>query len=202
MPSCEVRGADVTVGYVQSYTIIRACSLVPNMRTRHLEDADDVRATIRINALAWREAYSEILPEDVLTGIDGEPSEEHVQEAFEDRRDDRDRILVAEDDDGTVRGYIYMRWGEGTKSFVGDDESELQEIYVHPDYWGRGIGTKLLERGLELVPEDITRIRLEMLSDNDVGHLFYESRGFDRTGTDEVEIAGESYSTEIYTFEQ
>jgi len=171
------------------------------MNVRQLEDADDIRATMRVDNMAWREAYRGILPDEVLANVDGEPPDEQVQEVFEQRRDDRDRILVAENEDGSVCGYVYLRWGEETKPFVGEAEAGLKEIYVHPDYWGQGFGTELLERGLELVPEDIKRVKLEALADNEVGRRFYVARGFDRTGTGNFEMAGEVYPTNIYTLE-
>jgi len=40
--------------------------------------------------------------------------------------------------DGVVRGYCYFRWGEETKSFVGENEAGLTGLYVEPDYWGKG----------------------------------------------------------------
>jgi len=172
------------------------------MNIRHLEGYDDIRARSRINALAWREAYQGLLPEEVLDGMDEDPSEEQVEATYEQLREDSDGILIAEDDDGTVRGYLYLRWGEETKSFVNEGEADLKEIYVSPDSWGQGIGTELLERGLTLLPEDIHRVKLEMLSGNEVGRSFCESRGFERIETSEFEIAGDSYPTDIYTLER
>lgn len=171
------------------------------MEIRHLEYSADARAVIRINALAWREAYRNILPDETLAEFETNPSEERVQKAFERLYDDRDGLLVAEDDNGTVRGYSYFRWGEDTKEFVGEKAAGLKEIYIEPDYWGNGIGTTLLERGLELLPESIERVQLEMLDGNDVGRQFYSARGFDRTGESEFEIRGETYPTSIYTLE-
>lgn len=71
-----------------------------------------------------------------------------------------------------------------------------------PDYWGAGIGTSLLERGLTLLLESVERVRLEMLDGNEVGRRFYVSRGFDPTGESEFKIAGETYPTSIYTLER
>lgn len=171
------------------------------MEIRHPEAVADARALVRINALAWREAYDGILPDEALARMETDPSDDRVRRAFERLRDDRDGILVAEDHDGIVRGYSHFRWGEDTKVFVGGNEAGLEEIYVEPDYWGEGIGTTLLERGLALLPGSIERVRLEMLDGNEVGRRFYLSHGFDRTGESEYEIGGETYPTSIYTLE-
>ena len=95
-----------------------------------------------------------------------------------------------------------MRWGaENTKSFVGPDEADLKAIYVHPDWWGEGVGTALLDRGLDALPDRVETVRLEAFADNDVGARFYEVRGFERVETSETEIAGETYPVAIYARE-
>ena len=170
------------------------------MQVRHLEDEADVREATRVNVLAWRTAYDGVLPQEVLEGRDPDPADERVRELYEQWREDRDGILVAEEA-GTVRGYAYFRWGGGTKPFVGADEAGLKELYVHPDHWGRGIGTRLLERGLEVLPGDAERLRLETLSENERARRFYEARGFEPTGTTEVEIADETYPATVYALE-
>ncbi|WP_436345219.1 N-acetyltransferase family protein [Natronorubrum sp. FCH18a] len=170
------------------------------MQLRHLQGPADARAIVRINALAWRAAYDDLLPTDVLEQFDPDPPDEAVREYAARLRDDRDGIVLA-DADGAARGYSYFRWGDDTKSFVGPSEAGLKEIYVEPDYWGEGVGTALLERGLECLPPSIDRVRLEMLDGNDVGRRFYDARGFERTGSAEFEIAGEWYPTAIYALE-
>jgi len=81
---------------------------------------------MRINALAWQEAYQDILPHEVLQHIDVTPSERDIQEVYEERYSDRDRILVAEDDEEAIRGFSYVRWGDDTKEFAGEHEAWAQ----------------------------------------------------------------------------
>ena len=168
------------------------------MEVRPLAGRDDVPGVVRAHGLAWREAYRDVLPDRVLDGITVEPDDDAVEEWYARVREDRDRFLVAVHE-GSVRGYIYLRWGGETKDFVGAEAAGLKEIYVEPDYWGQGIGTALLERGLDLLPDGVEALRLEMLAGNAVGERFYESRGFERTGSDEVEIGGDAYPTVIYS---
>lgn len=170
------------------------------MEIRALEDAADVRDVARVNARAWQAAFDDVLPGEVLEGLDPSLTDGEAEDALEARRGDREAFLVAEDD-GRVVGYAYVRWGEETKAFVGDGEAGLKELYVHPDHWGRGVGTALLEDGLQRLPENVEQLRLETLADNEVGRRFYEARGFERTGTTTAEVAGESYPAVVYSLE-
>ncbi|MDG5758748.1 GNAT family N-acetyltransferase [Natronococcus sp. A-GB1] len=171
------------------------------MELRRLEPgATDARAITRVNALAFREAYDGLLPDEVLAGFGADASDEQLREYADRLREDRNGIFLAELE-GEVRGYGYVRWGEGTKAFVGPEEAGLKELYVEPDYWGEGIGTALLERCLEVLPGETERLCLETLAGNEVGRRFYEARGFERTGRSEFEIAGEAYPTAIYALE-
>lgn len=169
------------------------------MEIRHFNGRDDVRDLIRAHGLAWREAYTGLLPEDLLQEQTVDPTEEDVQQWFEELRDNRDGVLVAVDTDGTVRGFADFRWGEtGTKDFIVEDEAGLKAIYVEPAYWGQGIGTALIERGVQLLPNSVETLRLEMLSGNEVGHQFYEALEFKRAGAGEYEMRGHTYATDRY----
>lgn len=157
------------------------------------DDAREVRAAW---ARAWRAGHREVVSERVLAEVPVDPSPDAVQR-WRDRLDTwRDRILVA-DDDGVV-GFIQIRLEE-TKPFVGDDEADLKELYVHPDRWGEGVGTALLEAGLDRLPADVAAVRLETLSGNERAAAFYEARGFERTGDHTVDIGGEQYPADVYT---
>jgi len=170
------------------------------MEIRRLASLNDVSGLIRVHGLAWREAYTGLLPDEILQQQTVNPTEEEVQQWNERLRKNQEGILVAVDDEGTVRGFMDLRWGEAkTKEFVGDSEAELRAIYVEPDYWGDGIGTALLEQGIGCLPEGTDVMHLEMLSGNEVGRRFYETHGFDHTDTSELKIGDTAYTTNIYT---
>ena len=169
------------------------------MRVRRFEGRADVPGIIRVHTASWRAAYDGLLPEDVLDGLAEEPTDEDVERWLEGLEANADGVLVGLVDDA-VRGFADIRWGDvETKAFVGEDEAGLRAIYVDPEHWGEGLGTVLLERGIEVLPVDVEALRLEMLAGNDVGHRFYEARGFELTGTTEFEIGGEAFDSVIYS---
>ncbi|MFC7071639.1 GNAT family N-acetyltransferase [Halovenus rubra] len=111
----------------------------------------------------------------------------------------REGVLVAVVD-GAVRGFVDIRWGDAeTKAFVNESEADLKAIYVEPEYWGEGIGTKLLERGLALLPDLTEAVRLDVFAKNERARQFYESHGFEQTDRSEHEIAEQSFPVAIYS---
>ena len=169
------------------------------MDIRNLDGKDDIQTVAQINALAWHEAYDDILPKEFLADLDGDISNSQAEDRFEEIANERSCFLVATDETDTVRGYIYLRWGNETKEFVMDDEAGLKEVYVEPDYWKRGIGTKLLKAGLSRLPDRIERVKLNTFTENEQGRQFYRSHGFEWVGSVEIEIAGVEYQTAIYS---
>lgn len=168
------------------------------MDVRPLDSRRDLQGVHRVNVLAWREAYAGILPESVL-------EERSVYLPRGDAAAQYDRIrsqpgcfLVAVDDDDVVRGYLFLRWGQDSKNFVDEDEAGLKEIYVEPGYWGEGVGTRLLDRALDELPDYIDAVKLEMLAGNRVAQSFYESHGFEQVWSTEFELDDDTYPTDIY----
>ena len=171
------------------------------MRIRPFRDESDARELLGAHGRAWEAAYEGLLPAALIERVASAPADpERVREAYEDLASyGEGRVLVAEDDSGAVIGYALFRWGEDeTKPTVREGEAELKELYVDPDRWGEGVGTALLEAGLENVPADVDSLALEALAGNDVAAGFYEGHDFEADGESTVEVAGERYPTVVY----
>jgi ribosomal protein S18 acetylase RimI-like enzyme len=56
--------------------------------------------------------------------------------------------------------------------------SELYAIYVHPDWWGQGIGQALLDKAHALLAETSDEAELTVLVRNERARRFYERNGW------------------------
>lgn len=168
------------------------------MERRRLDDRETVRGAIQVHGKAWRAAYDGLLPESVLERVTVAPGPKTIDN-WRERLPDKDDLGAAQaiTIQGQVRGYVYVRWGD-TKEFVGPTEAGLKELYVHPDWWGAGLGTSLLSSAVTAVPDGTTGLALDALKGNDIGRSFYESRGFTSDGTSQIEIDDEIYETVVY----
>ena len=86
-----------------------------------------------------------------------------------------DRVLVAEVEDGALRGYAALA--------VGGDEAEVLNIAVAPAWQGHGLGRRLLQALLDAVRHaGRQRVLLEVRPDNQPALALYERSGFRRIG--------------------
>ena len=91
----------------------------------------------------------------------------------EDCRLQPDGVFVAEDEKGTVVGYVTTRLI--TASGIG----WIPNLAVDAAQQGRGLGRRLLERALDFFRErGMTVAKIETLEQNPVGQMLYPSLGF------------------------
>ena len=151
--------------------------------------AEDAAAIRRVARESWHATYDDILgAEAVESVVDDWYDPDGLEESIV--RDDG-RFLVAEAESGSeaeVVGFAQAVLGDED-----DDAAQLPRIYVHPDRWGDGVGSELLDR-IEswLADRGAERLRLIVLADNEVGNAFYEKCGYRTVGSRESEFEGET----------
>lgn len=152
-------------------------------------DLDRIR---EIAEAAWGRAHEPIVGADAVASF----LEAHYdRESFEPYLGaDRALLAVAEHDDREVVGFVSVS--------PDDDRPErfdLGRIYVHPDRWGEGVGSRLLAHAESAVADrGGERVRLGVMAENDRAVGFYESAGYDRVGRFE----DDRLDTEGYTYEK
>lgn len=105
--------------------------------------------------------------------------------------DDHVTVLVAETDEVVAFSESFRVAGRG--------QGDLLWLHVHPDHRGQGIGSTLYERTRErLLEEGVQYLRSRVLADNRSGASFYEERGFEQIGQDQLDIDGDQFEEYIY----
>jgi putative acetyltransferase len=90
------------------------------------------------------------------------------------------RRLVAETSEGRVIGMLGLQVGHGRRLHSGHIG-----MMVHPDLHNRGVGSALLEAAIELAGKwlNLTRLDLQVYTDNAPAIHLYEKYGFEIEGT-------------------
>jgi ribosomal protein S18 acetylase RimI-like enzyme len=148
----------------------------------------DVGAIVDVAEAAWYAAYGGALDPATVAAAIEEYYDPELLEAAVDLEEIAFYVAV---DDGVV--------GFASAERTWADEVELHTIYVHPDRWGEGIGSALLDRVTAWARErGVDRIACGVLTENAVGIGFFEAAGFERGRETDAEIAGEIHAEYEY----
>lgn len=113
--------------------------------------------------------------------------EEHLTSTFDElmRSDDYALCYIFELD-GEAVGYSLL--AKTYSQEAGGKVLWIEEIYVSPDFRGRGIGKAFFEFLLKNRPSDVKRLRLEVERENNGAVKLYKSFGFDFLEYDQMII--------------
>ena len=161
------------------------------MITVSIRDAivDDVPDIQEVARRSWEATYGEFLPEQTI-------------EAVLDDWYTRPQLEIPVAAEATV--YLVAATNDDVIGFASaaptnHNEAQLYAIYVDPDRWNSGTGTKLLDAAIERLQDSgVERLRVEVLADNDVGVSFYESREFERITERDVTMGEQTLSEYVY----
>ncbi|BAK17999.1 histone acetyltransferase HPA2 [Solibacillus silvestris StLB046] len=133
------------------------------IRKMHVEDIPQVQDVAK---KSWNATYEGIIPFEI--------QEKFLKVAYNNdrmkQRLERSFLFVAEIDSNVV--------GFANFSPVNDEgKAELGAIYLYPEYQGKGIGSALLQKGINEL-EGIVEIYINVERDNEIGKSFYDAKGF------------------------
>jgi len=93
--------------------------------------------------------------------------------------EDKNQVLVAEIEErivGYIIFFVHTRTGLKTRY----SWATIYDVYVHSDFRGRGIATKLIERCLEYIKsKNVTHVRLTVWVNNKAARKLYQRFGFE-----------------------
>ncbi|HEV2361174.1 MAG TPA: GNAT family N-acetyltransferase [Acidimicrobiales bacterium] len=143
----------------------------------------DAEHLARVHHLSAVRAYGPILPSGgVWNFID---TWAHWREAFDDRGIRVFAAVAGEGDDPDEREWLGVVSVRMHPDFQGD--GELWRLYVVPDRWRQGIGTRLHDRAMALLRDmGVPAASLWVMEKNRTARSFYEHRGWRRLADEDV----------------
>ncbi|MDQ0160233.1 GNAT family N-acetyltransferase [Alkalibacillus salilacus] len=146
-------------------------------------DQNDFQSVREVAQASWHDTYDGILPRHVQDAF--------LIEAYNDynmqQRLMRGGFWVAEDENGII----------GFSNFTPVNEqgdADLVAIYMHPDHIGQGIGSMLLQTGIQQLMS-LRYLYVDVEKENEVGMRFYEAKGFKVVKEFDEVFAGHTLST-------
>ena len=145
---------------------------------------DDIVSIQRVARASWHKAHGPILGENAVEKLlDRWYSRDRLKESIR----GEDVIMFVAIDDNQVVGFT-----QGGPTEDGPADAAVGAIYVLPEYWGKRLGTELLERLFDIFrTDDYDSVWLTVMADNDVARSFYDKHGFDVYEERTVELAGQ-----------
>jgi ribosomal protein S18 acetylase RimI-like enzyme len=158
-------------------------------------DIDSIR---EVAERTWVEAYSGIMEE---TDLERRVLEEgfYSRDYLEDDLEDEKTIFLVYEIENEVIGFSHLEYRdqEPDGSRREHSSAELRKLYVDPGHWRQGIGSRLLEKSIEVLPGYIGHIKAVVLKENTRAKNFYREKEFRKVDEEEVTIWGENYVTDI-----
>lgn len=150
----------------------------------------DIPAIAALHVAGWQAAYGGIVDQGYL---DGFTVEKRIV-AWTDwmKSEESGEVFLAETD-GKVVGFVDIGRTKtpppGSSPIRPSHSGEIYALYLHPDYWRKGIGTLLMKHAArELKDRKHSTICLWVLDANARGKSFYEQMGGQKLGGKMIEI--------------
>ena len=136
---------------------------------KKMETDDEIKGKAYVQYKAWHEAYPGIVDPEALEKLTLEKCEEIAFRY-------RDGLIVAKDKDHVI-GFV----GYGNREEEPSDMGEVFSLYVLKEYYGKGVGKRLMEAAL-IELKEYPQICLWVLKENERAIRFYHKCGFTESG--------------------
>ncbi len=137
----------------------------------------------KVHVGAWQAAYGKFMNAQFLNALSVDEKAVMWKDTLINQG--KGRYLVAEDDEDILGFVVY---GPARDNDVADSACEVVALNVHPDYWRKGVGGRLLRAVLD----DVSRQAYEnaylwVIDGNEAAIRLYERAGFARTDSIKVD---------------
>lgn len=152
-----------------------------SVRPAMVEDAPDIA---KVHVETWQDAYGGLIADDYLGSLS--IADRTITWEKQIRESEEGNLILVGCIDDEVLG-----WATFCPSRDEDADSktgELGGVYVHPSAQGLGLGSKLMETGLEFLKEQgFETATLWVLTSNKKSRDFYEAKGWQNEGKAKIE---------------
>jgi len=154
---------------------------------------EDVSGVQQVARAGWTAAYDDILRTET---IERAMEEWYATESVSGQIEREDVGCFVAEDGSDVVGYVTGGPGES------EDTAVLGAIYVDPDRWGEGIGSRLLERFESFCREEgYEAVSFEVFVGNEVGASFYRKHGYSADERRESDLFDEPVEAYLFSGE-
>jgi GNAT superfamily N-acetyltransferase len=159
-----------------------------------LAEPEDALEVAQLHVRSWQAAYRGLMPDDVLDGL--RPEDRAGRYTFGSHDPNRPRTILAVED-GAVCGLATTAPATASQAEESDGEEsdregpggELCALYVDPDWWGTGVGRRLIaEARAHLSDQGFTGAELWVLAGNTRAMRFYGIDGWSPDGSARREV--------------
>lgn len=149
----------------------------------------DSEGIARVHVSSWQSAYRGLFSDEFLDGRRWEDWKSRWDARFSDSL--APLLYVAASSAGEIVGFA----GIGScrdEDMASNEVYEVYAIYLAPETWRTGLGTRLLEAVAAEIPDEARWLSLWVLTENHQGRKFYESQDFKPDGaTKMADIGGQ-----------
>ncbi|RCW51316.1 GNAT family N-acetyltransferase [Paenibacillus prosopidis] len=138
----------------------------------------DIAGIQKVARVTWNHTYEGLIPEGIQHQF---LSQNYSNEAMK-RRIERSLLLVAEVENKVV-GFINFF------QLKNRNDAELGSIYIYPEQHGQGIGSKLLNAGIDVL-NGVSNIFVNVERLTTSGKNFYTAKGFKIINEYDEDLAG------------
>lgn len=137
-----------------------------NIIIKRMETDEEIKGKAFVHFQSWQEAYSGIVKQAYL-------DERTIEKCEEMALNTMDTTIIAKDGERVIGCVQYGKYNYDDL----EDAGEIIALYVLADYYGKGIGYRLMQEAMQYL-SDYPQIALFVIKDNQRAIDFYTRYGF------------------------